>query len=449
MKRIRPYLKYILLFVYFFVGLVFFFNISRGDTYVNFGFSYALARGEIPYVDFNMVIPPFAPWLYSLFLLFSKSIIVFYLGQAFLLTLFFYFLFQLLDKKAWIYLLLLSIPFPIIMISVLFPGYNFLLLFLFVVLIYCEKMQKSDIVVGILLGIAFMTKQTVGGLLVLPTIYYLFVDYRKFFKRIGGFLLPVLLICGILLVTGSFLEFIDLCFLGLLDFGHSNLYIDSFHFIIYLFCLVVLIIRIIKKPKNIENYYLLLFSSCVFPIIDYYHVALFLGAFFVVTLLDVTLKKDVSKHCFCMALSFGLIWLVVQSIYISDFKVFHYPNFEFSLTSFRYQEIVTEMDQYFEKQDKKIFFFLQGSENYFYKIKHNLDITYFDLPNYGNYGYNGTEKLILRLKKLPKHTLVVIDYDCYQDVRPMQQYVKEAVTYIINHGEKVKQIGNYQIYSMK
>lgn len=448
MKRIKPYLKYVFLFVYFFLGLIFFFNISRGDTYVNFGFSYAIARGEIPYVDFNMVIPPFAPWLYSIFLLFSKSIIMFYLGQAFLLTIFFYFLFQLLNKKAWIYLVLLSIPFPIVMISILFPGYNFLLLFLFVLLIYCEKKSKSDFVIGILLGLAFMTKQTVGGLLILPTIYYLFVDYRKFFKRVGGFLFPVLLICGILLVTGSFLEFVDLCFLGLLDFGNSNLYIGSFHFVVYLLCLVILMVRIIKKPKNIENYYLLLFSSCILPIIDYYHVALFLGAFFVVTLLDGTLKRDVSKYCFCLALSFGLIWFVVQSIYIADFKMVHFPNFEFSLTSSKYRDVVTELDQYIESQDKNIVFFLRGSENYFYKIKHNLDITYFDLPNYGNYGYNGTDKLIQRIKSLKKNTLIIIDYECYLDKSPTQQYVTEAVTYIMDRGHLVKKIGNYQIYEL-
>ena len=44
-------IKYLILFVYFFISLVFIFTLSRGDTYVNFGFSYAVSIGEIPYND--------------------------------------------------------------------------------------------------------------------------------------------------------------------------------------------------------------------------------------------------------------------------------------------------------------------------------------------------------------------------------------------------------------
>ena len=65
----------------------------RGDTYVNYGFSYAILQGEIPYIDFNLVIPPFSPFFYSIFLIFSKSILCFYLGQAILLAVLFYILF--------------------------------------------------------------------------------------------------------------------------------------------------------------------------------------------------------------------------------------------------------------------------------------------------------------------------------------------------------------------
>ena len=59
--------KYLFLFFYFFYCLVLAYNLMRGDSYVNFGFSYAVSRGEVAYLDFNMVIPPFAPWLYSIF----------------------------------------------------------------------------------------------------------------------------------------------------------------------------------------------------------------------------------------------------------------------------------------------------------------------------------------------------------------------------------------------
>ena len=109
----KKYLKYITIFFFFLVSLIFIFTVNRGDTYVNYGFSYAISRGEVPYVDFNLVILPFAPFLYAIFLLFSKSIICYYLGQSLLLTVFSYFVFKLLDKKAFCYFAVLLMPFPI------------------------------------------------------------------------------------------------------------------------------------------------------------------------------------------------------------------------------------------------------------------------------------------------------------------------------------------------
>ena len=443
--KIQSVFKYLFLFCYFFYCLVLAYNLIRGDSYVNFGFSYAITRGEVPYVDFNLVIPPLAPWLYSVFLFFNSSILVFYLEQALLLTLFFAVLFRLLGNKTWISLILLSIPFPIAMVSVMFPGYNFLLLFFLLLLIYCERTNKNDYLIGILLGCSFLTKQTVGGLLALASIYYLFVNYKKVLKRIVGFLLPVSLCFIILLLQGSFSSFLDLCFFGLFDFGHSNLHVDWFYFICFILAILVLIIRIIKKPKDICNYYVLLFASCVYPIIDYYHVSLFLAGFFILLLLDGSIQIEIYKHCIFFVLALSVIWFVIQNIYFDDLKIIHYPNFQFSLISERYNKVVQKLDQYLETLDDDVIYFLRGSENYFYKIKSNLDITYFDLPNYGNYGYNGTAKIISRLKKI-EHGYVVIDTDAYGSKDSAQQYVKEAVEYIMKRGEKVKTIGVYEVY---
>ena len=443
--KIQSVFKYLFLFCYFFYCLVLAYNLIRGDSYVNFGFSYAITRGEVPYVDFNLVIPPLAPWLYSVFLFFNSSILVFYLEQALLLTLFFAVLFRLLGNKTWIYLILLSIPFPIAMVSVMFPGYNFLLLFFLLLLIYCERTNKNDYLIGILLGCSFLTKQTVGGLLALASIYYLFVDYKKVLKRVAGFLLPVFICFIILVLQGSFSSFLDLCFFGLFDFGHSNLHVDWFYFICFILAILVLIIRIIKKPKDICNYYVLLFASCVYPIIDYYHVSLFLAGFFILLLLDGSIQIEIYKHCIFFVLALSVIWFVIQNIYFDDLKIIHYPNFQFSLISEKYNKVVQKLDQYLETLDDDVIYFLRGSENYFYKIKSNLDITYFDLPNYGNYGYNGTAKIISRLKKI-EHGYAVIDTDAYESKDSAQQYVKEAVEYIMKRGEKVKTIGVYEVY---
>ena len=70
----KKYVHYLLLCIFFFIALVFIFTLSRGDTFVNYGFSYAISRGEIPYKNFNMIITPLAPILYSFGLLFYQNI---------------------------------------------------------------------------------------------------------------------------------------------------------------------------------------------------------------------------------------------------------------------------------------------------------------------------------------------------------------------------------------
>lgn len=440
--------QYVFLFLFFFFSLVFFFNVSRGDTYVNFGFSYAIARGEVPYLDFNMVIPPFSPWFYSIFLLFSKSILVYYAGQALLLTILFSFLFKLLGKKAWIYLTLIFMPFPISMNTILFPGYNFLLLFLLVIVIYCEKERKSDYLIGFLLGLLFLTKQTVGGLLFLVSFYYLFQDYKKVLKRIIGFLIPTMFSFFVLLIEGCFQEFLDLCFLGLFDFGNSNFNFDLFYLIVFVLGLILVIIRIVKKPKDISNYYVLLFASCVFPIIDYYHVSLFLGLLFLLILLDLPdIKQSIAVYCVLLASTFAVLWFIFSFLIFKDIKLVNYHNFELSLVSEDYYNSVKKLDQYLESLDKPIIYLLKGNENYFFKIKSSLDITYFDLPNYGNYGYHGTDKLVHKLKEI-KNSYIVIDSSVSYDKSVFQQYIKEAAQYVIQYGKLVKKIGVYAVYEI-
>lgn len=444
-EKIKSIVKYICIFSYSFLCLLFIYTLSRGDLYVNYGFSYAISRGEVPYVDFNLVILPFAPFLYAIFLLFSKSIICYYLGQALLLTIFSYFVFKLLDKKAFCYFAVLLMPFPIAMASVIFPGYNFLLLLLTVIVIYLEKEKKSDYLIGVLLGCLFLTKQTVGGLLCLASIYYLFKDWKKVLKRVLGFFIPVLVCFLYLVLSGSLASCVDLCFLGLFDFGHSNFYYDKFYLIYLVIAFFVVVYRIFKRPKDIDNYYLLLFMSCTFPLIDYYHVSLFLALFFLVIFSDLKINVNLEKQAIVFIIAIGFIWGIVETKCIGSLNIVNYKNLELSIFSSKYINNVEQLDNYLDNKNMEVVYFLRGSENYFYKIKSNSLITYFDLPNYGNYGYNGMEKIINKLSELDD-VLIVIDKSCYLDDNEAQQYIKEAVTYIIENCKFVKKIGNYEVY---
>ena len=75
-KFIKKYGYYIFLFGLFFFSLWFFgFYNHQYDSFWNYSFSYGVARGQIPYVDFNMVSTPFSALFFSLFLFISDNYI--------------------------------------------------------------------------------------------------------------------------------------------------------------------------------------------------------------------------------------------------------------------------------------------------------------------------------------------------------------------------------------
>ena len=437
-------IKYLILFVYFFISLVFIFTLSRGDTYVNFGFSYAVSIGEIPYNDFNMVISPLAPYLYSIGLFISTNIIVYYLEQALLLCVLFYFVEKIINKKYLLFLLVLSIPYPIAMVTVLFPGYNYLILLLFIIFIYCFDKNKYYLL-GFLLGLLFCTKQTIGLVVFIPTIYYLFKDRKIFIKMFIGYIIPIIVLLIYLLFNNSLFNFIDLCFLGLFDFGNSNSSIDMFYLIMFILGILYFIIRIIRDKNNILLYYALCFSSVSLPIIDYYHVSLFLVIVFLFIIKDITIKDILYKYIVIFIICLDIIWTVITYHFIGDLKIVNYNNFGLSIITKDDYKYTNELLKYVDSLDKEVIYFMRGSENYFYKITTNRKLNYYDLPNYGNYGYDGLNKMKKKINS-KKDVYFVIDRKLVKNNDSFQQYTKELGQIIIDKGKLKRSIGIYDIY---
>lgn len=442
----KKYCKYILLITFFLISLIFIFTLSRGDTFVNYGFSYAISKGEIPYNDFNIVITPLAPIIYSVGLLFCKNILIFYLEQAILLTIFFYYIEKLLNNKSIIFLLCLIIPYPIAMISIIFPGYNFLLLFLFFLFIYYFKNSNNNLLLGIILGLIFCTKQTVGLTLFIPTFYYLFKDQQKFLKITIGYLSTCFLLLCYLLLTNSLNNFINLCFLGLFDFGGNNKSINMFYFILFLLGEIYLIYRVIKDKNNLLLYYAIIFGIVILPIIDYYHVCLFLIVPIYFYLENIKYDIKYNRYIITIIISICCIWSFISYKYLESINISNFNNFNLVINAKSYNDNSKKLLKYTNSLNSRVIYFMRGSENYFYKIVNNRTIDYFDLPNYGNYGYNGIKMMKKKINKL-SNVYIVLDRELITNESANQQYIKELGKYVINNSKhKVKSIGIYDIY---
>ena len=142
--------------------------------------------------------------------LLGQNFIVFNLINTIILSALYFYIYKKYPKT--------FIPSIVLISFILRPSYNFLVLFLLLILLNTKK--ENDYLIGFILGLVTMTKQSFI-LLTLPSLLY-FKKPKKILKRLIGFLIPVLLFILYLVLTNSFYPFLNYTFLGLFSFSKKN-----------------------------------------------------------------------------------------------------------------------------------------------------------------------------------------------------------------------------------
>lgn len=435
MRYIRKYFKYVFIFVMTLLFLNFIpFDL---DEIWNYGFMHSIYSGLVPYKDFNMVITPFFPMLFSLpFFIFGSNLLVVNICQSLLITFVYFLLEKMFGKVANIFLILLFFNY-----DMLYASYNFFIFFLFLVLIFMEKKKCNDYLIGIIIGLCVLTKQSVGGALALVSVYYLFRDYKKFFKRVAGAFIPVIIFLIYIFIVDCYKEFFDLCIAGLFDFGKENYVGNIFIILCYLLCLGVVIYKIIKDKRNINNYYVLALSIMVIPMFDYFHLK-----FFVLGVLILFIEKISLKKLNLDLLLYGCMLGITFINFSSSVKFpITYPNnvkhFEYRYISNKHlEETKVVSEKLTSYKDREVIYLFEQS--YYYKILNDLPITYFDLINTGNWGYDGSSKLLDALKD-KENCIFVINKISFEGTR---QSDKTALNYVLLNGKKIDEIYDFEFY---
>ncbi len=440
---IKKNYKYLLIFIFaFLMYYIVNFPSTFRDPLANYGFSHAIINGELPYLDFNLISTPLYAFLMTIGLLIHDSFIIFLIENALLVTIMFYFLDKIFKDKIYILLFLIAL----LIGDVICPTYNFLALFFFVIIIYLEKEHSNkDLLIGIIIGLAILSKHTIGVFFIIPSIIFLFKDKKRLLKRFLGLLIVGIVFILYLLITNTFNQFFDLCVLGLFDFSSKNGGVMSIWKILCLLLLIVSIVVLIKDKKNILNTYYLLSISFAIPLFDFAHFSLYLFCITMMLLQYININSKL-KYVFIVmiilysslvAYSFNKTSSAVTIKNINRFNYLRMPNDSYNNT-IKYFKFINKYDNST----------LLSYSKMIYDISNDKKIDYFDVLLYGNHGINGTNKMINMISKTHDHYYIV-DNQTYDAEFKTSQFNKEIVDYVINNCELIESKYIFDVYYKK
>lgn len=427
--KVKNLLIFMGLVVYFFC--ITYFRFIDDDIAWNFGFCYNFANGLTMYKDYNMVVTPLYPFLFgSLMKLLGNNMVIFYILNSFLPASIMFMLYKNSKKVFFPVLLLLSF------ISV--PNYNVLCMLFLFILIYLEKNNKNDYLIGFILGLTFLTKSSIGAFLCLPTIYYLFKDFKKVIKRVMGFLIPLIICIVTFYLNGALKYFIDYCFLGLFDFAADN---SDFNWLVLMTIIFILyLIRQYIKTRDVSILYILCFQIMAYPLFNIYHIMYSAVPVLYYFINNLPKKLDSLYSKISPYLWISVLAPIVGSIMILFIYDFTYDDniFKYRFVNQEYYDNAMELDSYFEGKYDNVYFVFYSA--YLNKLLLDIPINNYDLLLKGNLGYNGEERVIKEFENMNDVYFVV------EQVFKHNQASQKIYDYVVNNTKYIATRGKYLIY---
>lgn len=406
------------------------------DEIWNYGFSYNIATGLIPYKDFNMVITPLYPFLGAIILsIFNNSFLVYQCFNALMCTALFYYI-KKFTPKAYYLVYALFLVFAC-------PNYSVLCLLFVYILMDMEEQHKNDYLIGIVLGLLFLTKQNIGIFLCIPSLFT--KDIKKIFHRIVGFLIPNIILLLYLLKNNILNSFIEYCFLGLKSFANSNLYINK-RGIIILILITIYLIYEYCRTRNLKILYIIFFQLFAYPIFDNYHIALpFIAACsYIINKLSMSKKILSLVFIIFIIFNFATNYRSIQNgtnIFSSSTEVLKYRKI--GRTTYNY---IKELADYInDNSDAEVF--IIDPLSYTIKLVANVPINKYDLLNDGNLGLQSSKDIIEEIDAScqNKHCIFIQNNDNL-NVTARAQYDPQMLLYIIEKYKKNESLNRFSIY---
>ena len=475
------------------------------DEVWNYNTANAFAMGLIPYKQVSMITTPLLPMINSIFLKVVFNSIMTYrvlMGIVFALIVLFIYLIikELSNKKLLSYICAFFIGTLLIKKFLLDYNYLFLLISLVIAFLEIRDIKKNEnfnfnhnLCVGVLTGLAFLTKQTIGALLIFVMILEVFIymkksgfnlKFDKFIKLIGvrifGMMVPIIIFLIYLGVTGAFNDFINYAIKGVREFSNNVPYyrlfdsndkvvsiISRLFIIVYIPLFITFILESIKNKKlkdELINIYVLAFCSIpviaiIYPISDDFHlmvasvyVLIIIAYLFILVLkkIDGFIKIDIFyKKLLLIGILFIIILISFKNLIIErninvkenvlvPFK--HYEGIYVpEYLSKRISDVTDKVRAYSNSGRESI---IVDAEAAIYDIVLNRYKKNYDMLLIGNIGENGVEKIINEIKD---------SHNVYYFVKNPQyalnwQLPEDIVDYIRNNLKYHETVSVFDVY---
>lgn len=431
------------------------------DEVWNYNTANAFAMGLIPYKQISMITTPLLPMINSIFLKIVFNGIITYrvlMGIVFALIVLFIYLIirELSSKKLLSYICAFFIGTLLIKKFLLDYNYLFLLISLVIAFLEIRDIKKNEnfnfnhnLCVGFLTGLAFLTKQTIGILLIFVMIFEVFIymkksgfdlKFNKFIKLIGvrilGMMVPIIIFLIYLGITGAFNDFINYAIKGVREFSNNVPYyrlfdsndkvvsiISRLFIIVYIPLFITFILECVKNKKmkdELMNIYVLAICSIpviaiIYPISDDFHlIVASVFALIVVAYLLIFLLNEIDKFVkidafYKKLLLIGLLFIIIlisfknaiieRNLNIKENVLVPLKHYEGiyvpKYLSNRISDVTDKVRSYSNSGRESI---IIDAEAAIYDIVLNKYKKNYDMLLIGNIGERGVEKIINEIK---------------------------------------------------
>jgi len=337
--------------------------------------------------------------------------------------------------------------YPLIMMGYL-PSYNLYAIFLFSILILINDCQSKnkDIYLGLIVSLIFLTKQTIGLTLLIPSIYY----SKNKLKTIISFLIPNLIFLTYLIFNNALYNFVDYCFLGMLSFTEENGSITTNSIVTIAFCIFMLYKLIKSKFKKSYYFYGLMFQIVALPMGDKFHFFTAISVVAYSILIDY--KLPIKLYIFIMICIYTTLIASMLSIKIkenheiniyTEKNLYYGRNMTQDIKNYL-NNYKTSLERAKELEYDNLFVF--SGHTYFLKMSQNQTLNKFDLINNGNMGYKSYKGYIEEIEDICKNKRCVFIIEMYENYSYLGQTNKQIVEYPKENAMLKYQIGQFQIY---